>query len=793
MDSMPVRPTYPGVYIEEVPSGVRTIAGVSTSTTLFIGRTAQGPVDVPTRVLGVAEFERVFGLDSRFGELPQAVQMFFGNGGGEAWIVRIAKDAAAATVTLKSEARQEVLKLTARNKGKLGDLIRASVSYAGPNPEGAFSLEMFRWEKLSNGQLVRRQGEVWSNLTMNPSAGRNALSVINSGSRLVEASAGSTTAAAATGYSQAGYALASDTPAAFRTDWNAATASGLSKFEIDVDGTGRVPVDVTSAGQPAASATGMANFATALASAINTAIAPRATVTVAFVPGPGGAGANVQLRISSATGDVLVYPSADATKDLASKLLLGTSQGGIEVSKWANLRPAPTGTVFKALPDQVDAADLKPLMDLANLERDKLTVLRIGGPGLPTKQSAIPDSTAATKIFVDPDGKRDGVRRHLANIATAINTEAGKDPNFPIRAEVWGHRLALLPIDPLPDTFAASSVATEPVANDIGASFASNVRSYSLGANGAGAFQTPGAPGDDGSAPELKQYTDAFQVVDKTVDIFNLLVLPRDASGFDRQVLWGAASVFCQKRRAFLLVDPPEGWSSRDDAVSPATGVNRVRQGLVKDHAALFFPKVLFNDNGVQRPVSPSGAIAGLMARTDAARGVWKAPAGQEATLTGILGLAQSFSNDENGVMNPRAVNTLRVFPTGLVNWGARTLDGDDDFGSEWKYIPVRRLALYIEESLYRGTQWVVFEPNDEPLWSQIRLNLGSFMHSLFRQGAFAGKSPRDAYFVKCDRETTTQDDINRGMVNVLVGFAPLKPAEFVIIRLQQMAGQLAT
>jgi len=133
------------------------------------------------------------------------------------------------------------------------------------------------------------------------------------------------------------------------------------------------------------------------------------------------------------------------------------------------------------------------------------------------------------------------------------------------------------------------------------------------------------------------------------------------------------------------------------------------------------------------------------------------------------------------------------VFPNGIVNWGARTMDGDDDFGSEYKYIPIRRLALFMEESLYRGLKWAVFEPNDEPLWSQIRLNVGAFMHNLFRQGAFQGQTPRDAYFVKCDSSTTTQNDRNLGIVNVVVGFAPLKPAEFVVLTLQQMAGQIET
>jgi phage tail sheath protein FI len=186
--------------------------------------------------------------------------------------------------------------------------------------------------------------------------------------------------------------------------------------------------------------------------------------------------------------------------------------------------------------------------------------------------------------------------------------------------------------------------------------------------------------------------------------------------------------------------------------------------------------------------------MAGIFARTDATRGVWKAPAGTEASLTGAAGLTITMSDAENGQLNPHAVNCLRTLPVfGTVGWGARTLDGDDARGSEWKYIPVRRMALFLEESLYRGTQWVVFEPNDEPLWAQIRLNIGSFMQGLFRQGAFQGTTPKQAYFVKCDRETTTQADINLGIVNIFVGFAPLKPAEFVVLKIQQIAGDLAT
>jgi phage tail sheath protein FI len=180
------------------------------------------------------------------------------------------------------------------------------------------------------------------------------------------------------------------------------------------------------------------------------------------------------------------------------------------------------------------------------------------------------------------------------------------------------------------------------------------------------------------------------------------------------------------------------------------------------------------------------------MARTDAQRGVWKAPAGTDAGLLGVAGLQLNTTDAENGLLNPLGINSLRTLPVfGTVVWGARTLRGADAAADEYKYIPVRRTALFIEESLYRGLKWVVFEPNDEPLWSQVRLNVGAFMHNMFRQGAFQGKTPREAYLVKCDAETTTQNDINLGIVNILVGFAPLKPAEFVIIKLQQLAGQI--
>jgi len=300
-----------------------------------------------------------------------------------------------------------------------------------------------------------------------------------------------------------------------------------------------------------------------------------------------------------------------------------------------------------------------------------------------------------------------------------------------------------------------------------------------------------GLADNDFNGPGLEDNKQGIFALRKA-DLFNLLCIPPyDPTNNTAGAVISTAIDYCKRRRAMLLVDPPADWNTKDKAKSGVSAFDK------SSYAALFFPRLRqpnpLHDNQVEDFV-PCGAVAGVMARTDSDRGVWKAPAGLAANLIGVPQLSVPLTDAENGELNPLGVNCLRAMPAaGRVVWGARTLEGDDRLASEWKYIPVRRTALYIEESLYRGLQWVVFEPNDEPLWAQIRLNAGAFMHNLFRQGAFQGQTPKDAYFVKCDKETTTQNDINLGVVNIIVGFAPLKPAEFVVIQLQQMAGQIQT
>jgi uncharacterized protein len=298
-----------------------------------------------------------------------------------------------------------------------------------------------------------------------------------------------------------------------------------------------------------------------------------------------------------------------------------------------------------------------------------------------------------------------------------------------------------------------------------------------------GADGEPLDPDDEAFADALDAVLQAGGIADQ-IDLLNLLCVP----GLTRPDAIGKLQAYAAKRRAFLILDcAADATVDRLDAGVPMRGPDAA-------NAAFYFPWVMAPDpaqSNVVRAFPPSGCVAGVYARTDSTRGVWKAPAGVESRLQDVVGLAVSLTDAENGRLNPKAVNCLRTMPNhGSIVWGARTLAGDDAAGSEWKYVPVRRFALFLEESLYRGTEWVVFEPNDELLWSQIRLNVGAFMQGLFRQGAFQGQTARDAWFVKCDGETMTQEDVDLGRVNILVGFAPLKPAEFVVIRIQQMTRQ---
>ncbi|MEP6714236.1 MAG: phage tail sheath C-terminal domain-containing protein [Terriglobia bacterium] len=797
---MAVTPTYPGVYVQEVPSGVRTIAGVSTSIGMFLGMTKAGPMSDPVRCTTYTDFVRAFSDDTSSAQLPNYVKLFFLNGGTDCYVMRLANGATNASVAIKNELGAEVLVLAAKNAGATGENIRAIVTYGGAQPEATFNLDLFQWVYDAKGNRTKTGVESWKGLSMDPASPLFAPTYLTQNSQLVTSTLGGAVPAAGKGFSLSGRGV--DETVSFQAGWQPLLGNfagvKTNKFQISVAGSPFVEVDLATI-----TVTTAANLITDIQNAVSARFAvlgfPGVNVVVTF-PAAGPAN-HFRLRIepAAATGDVFIRPGS--SNDLAVPLMLGSAQGGLEISGRADQRPAVSGITFRPTEAALDDFAALAQNGLANFTIDVMkpdgtfvadTVPMTGGvlPSIIT--TAAGDSMSKDANASSPNGNADGLREKLGIIAQRLSqfvpTVAGNKNKW--KVNVTNYRLTLLPTDDIADNFISTNFAVS--AATLTPHFSPpNVHLYTVGAGGNNIGEQTSAllPASDGSAPTAADYDNAYLVVDKQVDLFNLMVLPPDVPGKDMSGFYGNASVFCQQRSAVLLMDPPPTWVSASDA---STKIAALRVGLVKDFAALFFPRITIVDsNGVNANIGPAGAIAGLCARIDGTRGVWKAPAGTEADLRGIIGVEHKFSDGEHGIMNPRAVNVIRVFPNGIVNFGARTMDGDDDFGSEYKYIPIRRLALYIEVSLYRGLKWVVFEPNDEPLWAQIRLNVGAFMHDLFRKGAFQGATPKDAYFVKCDGETTTQSDRNLGIVNIWVGFAPLKPAEFVILYLQQMAGQI--
>lgn len=247
-----------------------------------------------------------------------------------------------------------------------------------------------------------------------------------------------------------------------------------------------------------------------------------------------------------------------------------------------------------------------------------------------------------------------------------------------------------------------------------------------------------------------------------------------------------AASRYCARRSAILIIDPLPGWQAADDVVSGPASIDAITTGVQRENAIAFYPNLLVATPSGPEPSAPSGAIAGVFARTDGARGVWKAPAGEESAIRGAVGLASPISTADASALRHGGVNTIRELPAGIVPWGARLLSGLTRGDPEWKYVNIRRLLIYLERSIDQGLTWVVFEPNDEPLWAAIRQSVTAFLFALWREGAFAGRHPGEAYFVRCGPDTMTQDEIDTGVVNILVGFAPLRPAEFVTFRIHR-------
>jgi phage tail sheath protein FI len=766
---MPQALLHPGVYIEEVPSGVRTISGVATSVAAFVGYTAQGPVNKAVQIFSFADFERQFGglhLDS---PLSYAVSHFFMNGGGTAWIVRVAAGATKASVEIASNAvtaTPTVLLATAVSEGAWGNDLEITVDYATSNPASLFNLNVAEVQSRNGGRQVVRS-EAHRNLSMNSFASNYAVDVVRAASNLIrlERPAGLTSP-------DSGTARSGEITSVELGQLN----DNARRLAISLDGGRTHEFDIFDEGGTVPATVG--DLATAIETAVQL-LEPTnpAFMTFSCVEDPAAAGLLLATSGSGTDERSSVTFFNAGTLNAAGILSLGLSNGGRESAAAAGLRPVQSGTEWIRTAPQpafttIDLA-AEAAVKLSDSAGDLLT------PVTMTLWSSL--SNAPTNL--------EGLRK---SIEDALHAESR--PEFSgARVLVVDDQIVAIPGGANPGVRLVFTAGPAAGTTDLFATSVANVAAYQLGVGPTSTAQVGATPGSDGSSSLVPADFSGSQSAKtglyalEDVDLFNILMLPDQSDAG----LQAEAVAYARKRRAFVLLDMP----STDDTLPEAKTWITAASTPHDENAAAYFPRIKLadplRDNRITS-FSNVGAIAGLFARTDAERGVWKAPAGTAARLVGVQGLDYTLTDAENGAINPLGLNAIRTFPVyGNIAWGARTTVGADAQASEWKYVPIRRLALFLEESLYRGTQWVVFEPNDEPLWAQIRLNIGAFLNGLFRQGAFQGKTPKEAYFVKCDRETTTQADINLGIVNILVGFAPLKPAEFVVIKIQQLAGQV--
>ena len=758
---MPIIPTYPGVYVEEIPSGVRTITGVSTSVTAFIGSARCGPINRAERILNYGDFERRFGGLHLGSYMSYAVRQYFLNGGSEAWIVRLALNAAAAALPLTDGAGNNVLELTARDEGKAGNFIEVRVDYATTNPASSFNLTLTYNPPDAPGDL---RVERFESLTMSSADARYVVDVLDS-SRLVKATRVAAVSGLGAGTSISGELADVATLVDAQHDQFRVSVNGLPPVTVQL-----VPGTDTAGANPTARLTKLCN---AIAAAVKSQAGGEAAMNT-FACAPDAGKIRMTSGVAGERSSMRVLPGL--TRDVSARLKLGTANGGVETDAVAAIRPrevpdpgrleSDTFAGDITLPD-ADHRAFKISLDNSAPETIDLGTAPVAGADLAAKLNAM-----AALITQRVREKRP------TNLAFKNFSATVRDNNRLVLASGTRGRGSSVVVSAAD----AQSIAADLKLLD-------------------GATSTPGREETLGGGDE-QAYTEADEpplfsgsradregiYALEAVDLFNILCLP----GVTNTDVLMEAEAYCRERRAFMIVDAPR--TTVTDPNQMATVI--AGTALPKSNfAAVYYPWLKIADplrNGKLEYFPPSGTIAGLYARIDSSRGVWKAPAGTEATLVGVQGVTYPLSDPQNGVLNPQGVNCVRILPIfGAVAWGARTLRGADAMADEYKYIPVRRTALFIEETLYRNLKWVVFEPNGEPLWAQVRLNVGAFLHGMFRQGAFQGRTPREAYFVKCDAETTTQDDINRGIVNILVGFAPLKPAEFVMLSLQQMAGQL--
>ena len=808
--------SYPGVYIQELQSAVHSITGVATSIAAFVGYTARGIDNRAEQIFSFADYERLFGGLASDSELSYAVQQFFNNGGTQAWVVRTPRAGAAYAAVQFGTPTQLTFEALSSGAWANGELL-IDVDYYNLSQPVTGSMTVSTATVTGVGTFFKSalQAGQWLVFTSDSTQTPYQILSVASDTSLTLVSPGF--------------------PGSITTPTTASVTNDPTAFNLTITNL----VDLTV--EPFPNMSLNVNNNNYLPNVVNDYDNGSQLVNVTVVQTVPGSSATVP-PVSGVVGSVVtVYGINEilggGTNTIPGSLgvtqysptVTGTGFTSVMIGLWLVFASDPTETAY-----QVSSVNSPTSLTLASAylgstqaattaTAANTTASTAYGLSLSVSSPSAPPPFPITVSLVPsgnplPQTMAGWAAQLQKSIYAALRVQM---PQASVQCSVFGvgNNQAIrinASLPQIPDAVISFPPLTSPGLTDAATTLGlhslavDNVAHYALGTGNVWGSQSLSSPGNDGTGPtgttqligDPSSFSGIYAL--QKVDIFNILCIP-DAtralsvnsstldSSVDPNAIYSAAIALCDSMRAFLLLDCPPYVNTIASAMDWKTS------GLTVNDAngAAFFPRLRLADplnNYNLRTFAPCGVVAGVYAQTDATRGVWKAPAGIEATLGGAQSLVYKMSDAENGVLNPLGLNCFRTFPVyGSVLWGARTLVGADAETNQWKYVPIRRVALFLESSLYQGTQWVVFEPNDEPLWSAIRLNVGSFMQSLFIQGYFQGSTPSQAYFVKCDSETTTQTDIDNGVVNIVVGFAPLYPAEFVVIQIEQLAGQTAS
>lgn len=770
----------PGVREFEHPSGASFARGAISNRLLAIGMARRGPVGRPISLRSYEQFVAEFGDDLQYGELAIQMRQFFTAGGGDAVVVRAAHLAAPTTLTLQDEFGNDALLMTAADEGVQGRQLRALVDYDTQDPELTFNLTFFRETLDAQGRPQRKDQEIFQALSMDRQLPNFVENVVNGVSDLVTVRSLATEPDmtidnSAQVYSQSALYFAN---AAALDAHLAATASDAS-INLEVDGQIVGPISLPG---PLARPT--------IQTAISNALASQSIdsqITVALHPNTNGTCLRFEADGTDGTRTVKVLPGLGV--DGTPALGMGAFQGGIEVGLYSVLRPQMSGLTSRLF----DAGDGAGVI---NGTLEVIGSVAPGGGALPF-ETDFADGTAdavvnglefgqagATSLMDDGDAgtplSLNSLRANLDSLVALLNAS---DP----LSDYWtfdriGVRLRGLRNDGnLAAAAAGAFTSTGPIGylNNAGA-----IRSsFALG-------QDVGDAGSDGTAPVPADYLTYYTRVSREVDIFNMLILPRghNQSDVQRGANWGPASAFCRDQNALLIIDPlsdNQAWSDVDEVVAQP-GLTEFKSGIVPEVSCTFWPRIRTTIGTNQVHVDPAGTIAGVIAGSIARTGVWNAAAGLAAPLIGARGLEHPMSDADNGVINPRGINALRSKSTGNVNWGYRTLAGDDAFSNrDFAYINPRMTTDFIKNSLSQALEGYVFQLNNAKTWASIEMMCRAFMQGLYEKGAFRGTSASQAYDVKCNKLTTSQADIALGFLNLWVMFAPNFPAEFIHLHIQ--------